>query len=477
MRIGTRLGALLLCFLAALPALGATRADQLAQIAATVDRTAAEQAAGLVAGTTPGTICNYGYRPGNVLRYCADKTGATDSTAAWNAALAQRVQHGDRIVFPAGLYKGNFVVTGQYIDVQFEHFAYEDAGTVYGFIANNAANPIWSIGDGTTLTTSVRLVGGLQMHGQSSAQKCLLFNGAANVWIDGLVVRGCTTYGVNYTASTTRSTSYVFINDYRIDIPSGAATAIGLVMTQPGNYPTSFATALYLSNGAIQGQTTAGSWGVQINANCTLWVQSSYWTMGNGTGIDFPDAGGTGTIQASGLFVDTLGTSNDTLVTIVAAQPIQTNMFGLLGVNGKVSIAGTSSSVALGFPQALSYRTMMFDPSVTGFIDFQDGSLGAQDQTARANQAMQIFRSGTNWFFNNTVGATVMRGSRLQLQNAAGNGDGMVYFSSSAVQIFTGTGAPAASVPNGSIYLQTDAGVASPLWVRMNGAWSQVTIP
>lgn len=418
----------------------------------------------IAAGITP----NYAYVSGNMLRYAADPTGVTDSTPAWLLALAQRKLGGAKIVFPPGLYKGNFVVTGQNIVIEIEEPFYEDTNTV-GFIANNTALPVWSIGDGATLTSSIMFRGGLKMHGQGTAQKGILFNGVQNCWMDSLISRGFTTYSVSYTASLTRPTSYVWINNYRIDAWGGAAAAIGLVMTQPANYPTSYATAFYLNGGAIQ--SPAGTlWGVQINANCTLQVSNSYWTMGHNIGINFSDAGGTGQIVCDNLSIDTLGTSNDVLVTSASNTPLASNMYGKFTLNGKVSINGLVSAVALtGTPVYLGNRTMLLFPSVTGTIDFQDSAANKADQQAQASQPISLSRSGNNWFIKNTVGAALCQATSLNLTNAAGNADAPLVFGVTLIKAFTGAGAPAVAAPVGSLYLRSDGGAGTSLYVKESG--------
>jgi hypothetical protein len=418
---------------------------------------------------------DYQWPPGDMRRYGGDPTGVADSSLTpWANALAQRVHGGDAIRFCNGLWKGNFIVTGENVDVICESMFYDDTNTV-GFIAANNANPVWQLGNGSTLTRSIRLYG-LKMHGLGTAAKGLLINSATNVWIDGLIIRGFTTYALSYTASTTLPSAYCFISKYRIDIPAGAASAIAYVHTQPANYPASYATAIFFDEGALIGNTGT-LWAVQINANCTVWVGDSYWTMGDGVGINFPDAGGTGKIVASNLAIDTFGTSNDVLVTCADNNPLQQHMYGTFTLNGKVKINGITSAAPLGGASYLGNRTMMLYPSITGTLDFQNTSANKADQTVYANQAMTLFRSGNNFFWSNTAGANIAQGTILELLDAGGVNDGKIQFATSGIQILTGAGAPAAAKPDGSLYLRTDAGAASPLYVRQNGAWAQITLP
>lgn len=72
--------------------------DQLTPVVDVSKQTPAE----LAAGVTP---TNYGYAPGNVLRYGTNTTpGTTDMTAAIIAANSQRASGGAAVYFPAGTY-------------------------------------------------------------------------------------------------------------------------------------------------------------------------------------------------------------------------------------------------------------------------------------------------------------------------------------------------------------------------------------
>ena len=70
----------------------------LSQIGQTYAQTAAE----ISAGVTPS---NYGYQPGDVRRYGADSTGATDSASAINSAiLVAKTAYGGTVTFAPGTY-------------------------------------------------------------------------------------------------------------------------------------------------------------------------------------------------------------------------------------------------------------------------------------------------------------------------------------------------------------------------------------
>jgi len=66
-------------------------------------------------------------------------------------------------------------------------------------------------------------------------------------------------------------------------------------------------------------------------------------------------------------------------------------------------------------------------------------------------------------------------GTELELGDTAGEGftieDGKIKFNSTGVQILSGSGAPTMSAPDGSLYLRTDGGAKSTIYVRAEGVW------
>lgn len=81
----------------------ATTVNELVKVRPPNDRTEAEFAAGV-------TPLDYGYAPGNVLRYGADPTETRDSTAAFQAAFDQAWESGRFVYIPAGEYRINSTV-------------------------------------------------------------------------------------------------------------------------------------------------------------------------------------------------------------------------------------------------------------------------------------------------------------------------------------------------------------------------------
>lgn len=152
------------------------------------------------AGVTPS---NYGYPSGNVLRYGADPTGASDSTIAFVAASnvvsqqlgAQEIKSGV-VYIPVGLYTFSTALTfpngtilqgeGCFNTCVSPTFG-PQGGTILQF-ANNVAGAAITMGDGTAnLTASVRNLSisrAAAAGAPPAATIGLLINGGFNVVID-----------------------------------------------------------------------------------------------------------------------------------------------------------------------------------------------------------------------------------------------------------------------------------------------------
>lgn len=420
-----------------------------------------QSAAEIAAGVVP---TNATYRPGNVLRYGADNTGATDCSAAAAKAIAQRAQNGAKVLFPAGVYKLNLVITGQNIQIEGEASWYEDVAAT-GFIANNTAQPVLQIGDGATLTTSIT-VDNIKLHGQATAQVGLLVYGASNLRFRQFISRGFTNFAVRLSASTTQPSAYIWFDGYRIDA-NGNGASVGLDMFQPANYPSSYVTAVYLDCGAIS-SATGCLWAIQLGANSTLQISNSYISLRHNCGAHFKAV--SSLWNCSNVTVDTLGTSADTLMTFDANAYVSGNIAGTITINGKVSMPAGLTPSLQGIGGALGYRTMLEYPSVQGQLDFQDGNASLNNQTTYAQQPVYFSRSGNN--LNVYSGSNVnFNADQLGINNAAANADGRIAFNTSGVTIRTGSGSPVGAVaaPVGSLYLRTDGGASTTLYVKESG--------
>lgn len=106
-----------------------------------------QTAAEIAANVTP---VNFGYAPGNVLRYGADPSGSRDSTAAINQAIAvANAQGGGVVLYPPGRYLVGSA--GIFISYVFGSITHRGASREATLIINGSANqPAIQCGNGIT---------------------------------------------------------------------------------------------------------------------------------------------------------------------------------------------------------------------------------------------------------------------------------------------------------------------------------------
>jgi hypothetical protein len=156
-------------------------------------------------------------------------------------------------------------------------------------------------------------------------------------------------------------------------------------------------------------------------------------------------------------------------------------------VNGN-TILGPGSGVANG-------RAVFMDTAAPGFLTVTNNRIGGWERpvscfSAGASTYTNICVNGNDFsqdsnsssLFSVTEGSAVLGAGCTQIGNTDSGGkspDYPIWTGSAATSLLEtyGTGAPAATCANGSKYIQTNAGAASPLWIRANGAWIQVTLP
>jgi len=85
---------------------------------------------------------------------------------------------------------------------------------------------------------------------------------------------------------------------------------------------------------------------------------------------------------------------------------------------------------------------------------------------------------GTDARLRNTNGNVRLQsqpGSVVEVGDTAGSGikvsAGKIEFNSTAVQIYSGNGAPSGSAPSGTIYLRKDGGAGTTFYVREGNNW------
>lgn len=103
-------------------------------------------------------------------------------------------------------------------------------------------------------------------------------------------------------------------------------------------------------------------------------------------------------------------------------------------------------------------QTKFYSSGSTEFIEVQ--GYNARVKSNGASSYFAIDYGGTFGFY----------GAKVRFSATSG-----VEFGSSGPTITSGTGAPSAAEPNGSVYLRTDGTASTTLYVRAAGAWSALS--
>jgi hypothetical protein len=405
--------------------------------------TSAEIAAGVIP-------TSYAYAPGNVLRYGVNTTpGTTDMTAAFDAAVAQCKQTGGSKVFvPAGRYAANIVITGSDVEIEGEE-SYYDSGAAVGLCAYTAASPVISIGDGTTVTRSIRLKN-LTIYATTGNDKGLRIYGAQDVYVVGCIIRGFDEYQIQIDSSATRPTLYVYFHSCHVAnaVVSGS---LGVDL----NYGALYTTAVFVSDCHFEGNST-GSYVLDMAANCQLRIANAWIQASNGKGIHL--AANTAKIAGQNVVVDS-DASTDVLLTCDFDGRVPEVLYGNITVDG-VATFTSGNTAALTAREYLSNEAMLLYPHVVGSLNFQDTSAANNAQHATGEQTVRISRTGSN------LGIVASSGSQ---QNIVGtSGKFQVYKSGSStpdapmevgtLAIYDGVTAPAAPTGMAIIYVDVADG-------------------
>lgn len=386
--------------------------------------------------------------------------GSTDDTTAIAAAIsAVSNAGGGTVYFPHGTgpYRANITLTGENIVLHFEDHDYYD---FVGLEAADPALPAFSLGDGTT-TTRGCTINNLTMHGNNVADKGLLVNGAERCYFNGFSSRGFNDYQIKFDSSATQNTFFIFFDNFSVQ-PGTDAASLGIDFT----FGSGFVAAVFMSNGALNSNGSGGSYVIQMTgASSRLRLANVWIDADNNKGINFVTAGAR--IECSHVMVDS-DSAADVLVTIPDNGVVENYIFGLVDIDGIVSMLG-GNTVALTGRQIFRFSGIHGSPHVKGNLNFQDSSANAWEQYATGNQNQRISRSSTNLNIVSTDGSIVLGpASSGVVQITAG---AKWRFATTNVVMASGTNTPegALSAPVGSIYMRDNGGAVTTLYVKESG--------
>lgn len=409
---------------------------------------------------------NVFYEELNVLRYGADPSGAADSTAAFNKAIAVQKQHGcGEVLVPPGLYKVNLVITGSGIHMRaLGHDKYDDNGGTVGFIANTATDPVLQIGDGV-LTTRGLTFTGISVIGVSGADKGIRIYGANRVHFHRCAVRAFDEYQIQIDSSATLSTSRIHWD--RLDLATGtAAGSLGLDF----NYGASSATAIFFSNSSLSAAAGGGHI-IDLEDDAQVRFVNSWLQCRNLQGIRF--RGTNSRLAGAGVIIDS-NSSADVLFEFDNSTLLGDQVAGTIAADG-IARMPAGDTAALTGRNYLTRSSIARELHIQSALNFQDSALAEHLQHAAGNQNQRITRTGAALQLRSTDGnveARLAADGELVLREDGTTAAARLRFGVSGALVIYGTATPegAVAAPKGSLFLRADGGAGTTLYVKETGS-------
>lgn len=330
----------------------------------------------------------------SVLDFGADKTGVTDSTAAFTAAMAA-LPLGGKIIIPIGLYAVNLVITGNNYHFIGQQHQYSDTGN-FGLTPFDASLPVVQIGNGTITTSNIRFS---HLHIRqkavgTSGTKGIRFYGCNRCYLDHCSIRTFREYQIQLDSSATKETDYIFLS--YLNIATAPVTgSLGIDF----NYGLTFTTAIFLSNSDISA-ANGGSYVIDLASTCELRMTDCYIQAGNNMGVHF--AASSCKLWSSDSIIDS-GSSNDILLTFDFDTLVGNSIIGNINIDGKASITSGNTSI-LTNRSFLPYQSLLIYPHIQGQLGFEDLSAALNNQHTVTDPAQNIYRDGTTLNIRSTDG-------------------------------------------------------------------------
>lgn len=345
------------------------------------DRTPAEVSAGI----TPSA---FQYEPANVLRYGADRTGASNSTTAFASAIAVVAQQGHgRIFVPFGKYLVNLDITTSGVHIEGEAKYYES--TSVGLYPYDLADYVIDVGSASAFTRDFSL-SNISVHGQTGGDLGLRLRNVVTANLHNGSIRGFDVYGLLITGSDGFGTAFINFDNFSI---AGNSTG-GSIAARVEADGTGFANAINFANADLH-SAAGGSFALDMdNAGDSVSVNlANVWVeAGNNRGIRID--GTSCRLRGTNSSVDS-GSSADVLLTLTADGRVSDFVSGSITFDGVASMP-LGNTAALSSRHFVPNEALLLFPHVQGSLNFQNASAAVNAQHVVGNQNQRIGRNGTN---------------------------------------------------------------------------------
>lgn len=390
----------------------------------------------------------------NVLSFGADPTGATDSTAAVAAAVT--AASGGKLVFPEGTYLIDS------LDLTNNPPEIVDAKDAILKARITTANPLVSVENPHSTVKSFRLSVGL-IDGDSKATYGLKIKGGQNMNIQ-VRIENATSHGAYLEVDSGFGIFYsTFLFFCRNN--DGDGVHLGTIEGIPLNRNAANRYMGQCDNNLGDG------WSMNYAQNAFIGCGSEF---NNGYGFNVDNCFANDFIggysennhqnKAQG-GADDLSSDESFNITSAALR------VKILGGRHIGSVTSAASGVGeLILPSAAAQDNFRFPPSGNLQIpgSLQTGTGGVGVGASPIGNALNLSADGSGYGNLYVKGTRVVR---LRDTDKAVRMEGYVEMGASGPKISVGTGVPAAADPDGSIFLRTDGGSGTTLYVRESGIW------
>ena len=300
---------------------------------------------------------------------------------------------GGFIRFPAGTFKFNLEVIKSNVKLV------GSGRNVTLFMPADDTKPIVSIGNGIAdvryvSVEKVRLMGGTSTSTNKPTNDGIVMNGVMYSSLNEVEVTQCGGDNIRITASATRASMYIFMNDIITHWSAGACLRIDKGL--------SWVSTVFISNFSIQGDAFSNSKAVWITDSQAFLSNGNIHTQ-NGKGHVYLEGSTLPMLYCNNVSIDS-GSSADTMVevTSTATKVLSTYITGAFTMNGRWKRGdGTVLGAVYEGAMSSSRYAKLQSPHIVDRIYFSD--INATEPDNRS-QAKNLYRDGVRirTFFDDT---------------------------------------------------------------------------
>lgn len=391
--------------------------------------------------------------------YGADPTGATDSTAAFNAAYAYiKTLGGGEIHFPGKLYKLNILIDSENVTLTGAQNLGASALQT-GLQAFNPAIPVVTIGVDSVNVRHV-VIENFSLRAVAGSTIGFDVAGSNRVTLRNCYTNAFTVTGLQLRSTATKSASYIYMQNCSFFGSNTVSANAVQVMKQGAGAVTAF----FFDNCNFS-VGTAGGQALYLDGDVDGFLSNCWITGANNQGIEFTDVGGR--LKCSNVSVDS-NSSSDILLTIPTDDSISTYLTGTITIDGMMkALSGNSNSLSGRRPTT---NTLLQSPVLETNLQFCDSALAGYLRLGSQSSTYRIYRSGTS-IYTTTDGAVVDQATVTEIRSLAGTEGRLRFGSSAKSSITSGAGSPEGVVASavGSLYLNNTGALGSLIYVKQTG--------